>query len=439
MSPHGDLRSPKVPSSWEAPVVVVGAGLAGASAAKALRAHGFDGEVVLVGDEPEQPYERPPLSKAYLMGRSPREEVFVNPPSWYAEHGVDLRLGTAVTAIDRAGRRVHLADGETLPFARLLLATGSAPRRLPVAGTDLDGVLTLRRLPDSDRLRDALADGGPLAVIGGGWIGLEVAAAARDAGVQVTVIEATDLPLQRVLGPEVARVFAGLHRSHGVDLRLGATVTAITGRRGAVTGVRLGDGTLVPASAVLVAVGAAPSVALAATAGLAVGDGVLVDEHLRTSDPDVYAVGDIANAYHPKLGIRVRVEHWANALNQPPVAVADLLGEPAVYDRPPYFYTDQYELGMEYMGHAPPGRYDRLVVRGDLEDLEFIAFWLHHGRVSAAMNVNTWADTDALHSLVAAGAAVDPARLADPVTDLAELAATATPPRHHVPDRKDAP
>jgi 3-phenylpropionate/trans-cinnamate dioxygenase ferredoxin reductase component len=407
----------------EHPVVLVGGGLAGAKAAEELRAQGYAGPVVLVGDEPGLPYERPPLSKGYLQRQSAREETSVHPAQWYAENDVDLRSGTTVACVEPGAHRVLLDDGEPVPYSRLLLATGSEPRRLPVPGADLDGVLTLRRLPDSDRLREHLAGGRPLVVVGGGWIGLEVAAAARLADVPVTVLEAGEAPLGGVLGAEMAAVFADLHRAHGVDLRTGVSVTEVVGRADRAAGVRLADGTQVEGDAVLVAVGARPLVDLAVGAGLAVDDGVVVDAHLRTSDPDVYAAGDIAEADHPGLGRRIRVEHWAAALHQPAVAVAGMLGEPALYDRVPYFFTDQYDLGMEYRGHAGPGGYDEVVVRGSVDDLAFTAFWVAGGHVVAAMNVNMWDDGDALEALVGARAAVDSARLADPATDLEDLAA----------------
>ena len=401
--------------------VIAGAGLAGAKAAEALRTEGFEGRIVLVGDEPELPYERPPLSKEYLTGKAARESVYVHPASWYGEHDVDLRLGTAAAAIDRSSHEVVLGDGRRVGYSKLLLATGSTPRRLPVPGGGLDNVFYLRRLADSDGIKEALREGTRLVVVGAGWIGLETAAAARRAGARVTVLEQAELPLLRVLGPEVARVFADLHRDHGVDLRLGVDVAEITGRDGAAHGVRLGDGTHLPADAVIAGVGIAPAAGLAEQAGLEVDNGIVVDEHLQTSDPDIYAAGDVANAYHPRLGRHLRVEHWANALHQPVVAVAGMLGQHAVYDRVPYFFTDQYDLGMEYNGHAEPGDYDQVVVRGDTDKREFVAFWLRDRRVLAGMNVNTWDVTDPIKALVRGGASVDPQALADPGIPLEDL------------------
>ncbi|GAA4202731.1 NAD(P)/FAD-dependent oxidoreductase [Actinocatenispora rupis] len=393
-------------------VVIVGAGLAGAKAAETLRDKGFDGSVTLVGDEPHRPYERPPLSKDYLAGKVDRDTVFVHDTSWYAEHDVTLRLGVAATAVDRAAHRVELADGDALDYDRLLLTTGSSPRTLPGAA----GVHYLRRVEDTERIRRILDTGGHLAVVGAGWIGLEVAAAARQAGMRVTVLESLDLPLLRVLGPEVARVFADLHTDHGVDLRLGVSPTDV-----AADGVRLADGTRIDADAVVVGIGAVPNTGLAERAGLRVDNGVVTDAALRTSDPDVLAAGDVANAFHPLLRRHIRVEHWANALNQPGTAAATILGADAGYDELPYFYTDQYDLGMEYLGHVGPDGYDRVVVRGDLAGREFVAFWLRDGRVLAGMNVNVWDVTEPVKALIRSGRPIDAGVLADTGTDLAAL------------------
>ncbi|MFJ6789711.1 NAD(P)/FAD-dependent oxidoreductase [Streptomyces angustmyceticus] len=401
--------------------IIAGAGLAGAKAAEALRTEGFDGPVLLLGEERERPYERPPLSKGYLLGTSEKEKVYVHPPQWYAANDVDLRTGNAVTALDPAAHEVTLADGSRLGYAKLLLATGSTPRTLPVPGADLDGVHTLRRLADSDRLKDVFRSAARVVVIGGGWIGLETAAAARAAGVEVTVLESAPLPLLGVLGPEVAQIFAGLHTEHGVALRCDTQVTEITGTDGAVDGVRLADGTRIAADAVIVGVGITPNSELAAAAGLKVDNGVVVDERLCSSHPDIHAAGDVANAYHPLLGRHLRVEHWANALHQPATAARAMLGREAVHDRLPYFFTDQYDLGMEYTGHVEPGGYDRVVFRGDTGAREFVAFWLSGGRVLAGMNVNVWDVTEPIRALVASGRAVDPERLADPGVPLAEL------------------
>jgi 3-phenylpropionate/trans-cinnamate dioxygenase ferredoxin reductase subunit len=403
--------------------VIVGASLAGAKAAETLRAEGFTGQVVLIGEEPERPYERPPLSKGYLLGKEERDKVFVHEPGWYQDNRVELRLDTRATGIDREAHEVELAGGERLRYDKLLLTTGSVVRRLPVPGADSDGLLYLRRVEDSERISAAIGAGAGrrIVVIGAGWIGLEVASAARQRGAEVSIVEVLGLPLQRVLGEELARVFADLHREHGVDLRLGTGVREVRVGAGGPTAVVLDDGTELPADAVVVGVGIAPATALAEAAGLEVDNGVLVDAALRTADPDIYAAGDVANAFNPLFGERLRVEHWANALNGGPAAARSMLGQEIVYDRVPYFYTDQYDLGMEYSGHTVPGGYDQIVYRGDVPGREFVAFWLRGGRVLAGMNVNVWDVTDAIQDLVRSSRQVDTEKLADPAVPLSEV------------------
>ncbi|MBP3083999.1 NAD(P)/FAD-dependent oxidoreductase [Mycolicibacterium fortuitum] len=397
---------------------IVGGGLAGAKAAEALRDNDFDGHVVLFAAEDQLPYERPPLSKEYLAGKKKLDDFTVDPAAWYRDHNVDLRLGTEVTAVNAAAHTLSLPDGTTVGYDKLLLATGSASRRPPIPGSDAAGVHYLRTIDDAATLSAALNPGATLAIVGAGWIGMEVAAGARGRDVNVTVVEAAHLPLQAALGAEVGEVFAQLHREHGVDLRLDQSVDEITTDNGTATGLRLTDGSTVAADAVLIAVGAAPNIELAEKAGLAIGDGgVLVDASLRSSDPDIYAVGDIAAAQHPFYGVRIRTEHWANALKQPAVAVAGMLGNSAEYDELPYFFTDQYDLGMEYVGHAP--EYERVVFRGDVAGREFVAFWLDaSNRVLAGMNVNVWDVLDDVKALIRSGAPVDPDRIADPAQPL---------------------
>ena len=406
-----------------APFVIIGASLAGVKAAEALREAGYTGAITLIGDEAEPPYERPPLSKQYLMGTQEREKMFVHAPEWYPEQNIDLLLGAAVTAIDRERRTFTLADGCGLGYDKLLMATGAKPRRLTVPGADLPGVHYLRRVEDCERLKELFQTASRIAFVGGGWIGLEVAAAAREAGVDATVVEMDALPLARVLGPEIARVFADLHREHGVDLRTGVQVAEILESGGRAGGVKLADGTVIEADAVVVGVGAVPNADLAAVSGLTVQNGVLVDASLRSSDPHIYAAGDVANAFHPLLGKHIRVEHWDNACHQPKTAARAMLGENAVYDRIPYFFTDQYDLGMEYCGHIEPGGYDEVVVRGDLAGRKFLAFWLAGGRVKAGMNVNVWDVNEQIQQLVRSGGAVDKTKLADPDTPLDSLTA----------------
>jgi len=413
--------------------VIVGASLTGAKAAETLREAGFDGQVVLVGAETERPYERPPLSKDHLHGKDARGSAYVHDAAWYAEHGVDLRLGTTATHLDPGAHEVTLDGGERLHYDKLLLATGSRARRLNIPGGDLEGVRYLRTLAEADALAEALGRGGRVVVVGAGWIGLETAAAARHHGADVTVVEMDSAPLRRVLGDEVAEVYPAVHRAHGVNFKFNASVREFRGEAGRLTSVVLDDGTELAADLAIVGVGIEPVVDLADAAGLHVDNGIVTDEGLRTSDADIFAAGDVANAHNPMLGRRVRVEHWANALNGGKAVARSMLGEEVVYDRVPYFYTDQYHeapaIGMEYCGWAGPGDYNSVVLRGsaDVESgrsPEFVVFWLDDGRVLAAMNVNVWDVQEDLQRLVRAGhagSAVDPSRLADPSVPLADL------------------
>ena len=394
--------------------VIVGAGLAGAKTAQALREEGFAGRIVLLGQEPERPYERPPLSKDFLQGKSEREKIFVHAQSWYAEHNVELRTSTKVTGIDRSAHRVDCARGGPVSYDKLLLSTGASPRQLSVPGSDRHRVYYLRRIEDSQQLKFALSVSSRVAILGAGWIGLEVAAAARAAGLEVTVLERGELPLQRILGTAPAEIFAKLHRDHGVDLRCGVQATRIIGddpRQP--TGVALSDGSQLGVDLVVAGIGAVPNTLLAQAAGLELENGVMVDEHLRSSDPDIYAAGDVANAFHPLLGKHIRSEHWYNALSQPAVAARSMLGQDAVYAELPYFYSDQYELGMEYSGYVAPGSYNEIIFRGDPAALTFMTFWLKDRRVLAGMNVNIWDQTETIKALVRCGRQVDVARLAD--------------------------
>jgi 3-phenylpropionate/trans-cinnamate dioxygenase ferredoxin reductase component len=404
-------------------VVIVGGGLAGAKTAEALREGGHDGGIVLLKLGTELPYERPPLSKGYLQGSEERSSVFVHDAAWYADHGVDVRIGVRAAALDLAGRDVIDASGERHGYDHAVLATGSDPRRLDVPGAELPGVAYLRTLDDCDRLRDALASTPRVVVVGGGWIGLEVAAAARAAGCDVVVVVRGAQPLGEVLGERMANLFADLHRANGVDLRTRATVArvvpSVTGAE--VGAVALTDGSLIPADLVVVGIGAVPRTALASEAGLVVDDGVVVDSHLRSSEPRVLAVGDIARAANPFLGTHVRVEHWATALNQPTTAAATILGRDEPYDELPYFFTDQYDLGMEYVGWVGARGYDDVVVRGDVEARELIAFWMRGGQVLAGMNVNVWDVVDDVKNVIRSKAVIDPVALADPDVPLADL------------------
>jgi 3-phenylpropionate/trans-cinnamate dioxygenase ferredoxin reductase component len=398
--------------------VIVGAGMAGGKAAEPLREEGFDGRIVLLGAEPERPYERPPLSKDYLRGEAERGGVYLQEDAgWYEEHDVELRASATADSLDVGGRAVVLADGERVSYDALLLATGAEPKRPPIPGVDLDGVHVLRTFADSDTLRAVIDAGGRLVVVGAGWIGCEVAASARQKGMEVALVEPRSLPLEGVLGPELGAFYRDVHADHGVALHLGTGVEAIEGE-GRAERVRTSDGTVLEGDAVLLGVGVAPRTALAEGV-LDVDDGILVDASLRASADGVFAAGDVANHDHPLFG-RLRVEHWANALEQGPSAARAMLGQDAVYERVPYFFSDQYDVGMEYAGHSAPG--DEVVLRGDPAAREFIAFWLRDGRVAAGMNVNVWDVNEHIQELVRSGASVDRARLRDPDVPLDELA-----------------
>lgn len=393
-------------------IVIIGAGLAGARAAVGLRDGGHRGDVTIIGDEAHAPYERPGLSKAYLQGEATADSLLVEPAEWYDEHGVQRIEGMSAERIDLAARQVHLADGRAFPYDSLVLATGAEPRRLDIPGADT--ALTLRRIEDSDVLREAFASSASVAIVGGGWIGLETAAAARKAGLQTTVVERLPLPLQHVLGDRVATHFADLHRRNGVDLRTSTSTDAISGTGPYVVHC---DGDVVGADVVVMGVGAAPNTRLAELAGLSLDNGIVVDELFRTGDPHVYAIGDVANAHNTALGSRLRVEHWDNAIRQGRAVARTIIGEDTPYDWQPYFYTDQFDLGMEYVGHGRAE--DEVVLRGDPEGGEFVAFWLRDGRLTAGMNVNVWDVNDDIRALL--GRVVDPGALADAGTPLSEL------------------
>jgi 3-phenylpropionate/trans-cinnamate dioxygenase ferredoxin reductase component len=401
--------------------VIVGASLAGAKAAETLRQEGFEGRLVLIGAESERPYERPPLSKDYLRGEAGREKVYVHDEGFYAEHDIELRLGREAVDLDTSAGELELDGGERLRYDRLLLATGAEPRLLDIPGADLGGVLYLRSVQDSDALRERLDRGGAVVVVGAGWIGAEVAASARQRGLEVTVLEPASVPLERVLGAEVGAIYRDIHSDHGTRMLMGTGVEAFEGD-GAIERVRTSDGRTLECDFVVVGVGVQPRTQLAAQAGLDADNGILADEYLETSAPGVFAAGDVANAHHPFYGDRIRVEHWANALNQGPVAARNMLGHGLPYERLPYFFSDQFDVGMEYSGFAR--EWDRVVFRGDPATREFIAFWLVGDRVVAGMNVNVWDVNDAVQQLIRERAAVDDRRLADPDVPLDQLVAT---------------
>jgi 3-phenylpropionate/trans-cinnamate dioxygenase ferredoxin reductase component len=403
--------------------IIVGASLTGAKAAETLRQNGFEGRIVVIGAEDERPYERPPLSKDYLRGEVEREKVYVHDEGFYAEHDIELRLGREAVRLDTSNNELELDDGDRLRYDRLLLATGAEPRRLSMRGADLDGVFYLRSVEDSDTLRKRLDGGGSVVVVGAGWIGSEVAASARQRGLEVTVVEPASVPLERVLGAELGGVYRDIHTDHGVRMLLGTGVEAFEGYP-AVERVRTDDGRELECDFVVVGVGVEPRTRLAAEAGIAVDNGVVVDAQLQASVPGVFAAGDVANAHHPFYSEHIRVEHWANALNQGPAAARNMLGQRDPYERLPYFFSDQYDVGMEYTGFARS--WDRVVFRGDPATREFVAFWLVEDRVVAGMNVNVWDVTDPIKRLISARVAVDDRTLSDADVPLEELAPVET-------------
>ena len=403
--------------------VIAGASLAGAKAAQELRERGFDGRVVLIGTEPERPYERPPLTKDYLRGESEREKAYVHAADYYEQHEIELMTGTTVTAIDPDASTVKLDGGRELAYDRLVLTTGSEPRRIEVPGAELEGIYYMRSLADCDVLRRRLDDSGRVAVVGAGWIGSEFAASARQLGLDVTVIDPLALPNERIFGAEVGGFYRDVHVQHGVEMLLGQGVEAFEGD-GAVGRVRTSGGKVVECDFAVVGIGITPRTGLAADAGLAVDNGVVANERLETSAPGIFAAGDLASAWHPFYEHHIRVEHWANALNQGPAAARAMLGEDVSFDRIPYFFSDQYDVGMEYSGYATS--WDEVVFRGDRGAGEFIAFWLSDGRVVGGMNVNVWDVNQHVQELIRSRRQIDVAALTDVDTPLDSLVTEST-------------
>jgi 3-phenylpropionate/trans-cinnamate dioxygenase ferredoxin reductase component len=399
--------------------VIAGASLAGAKAAETLRAEGFEGQIVLVGQEPVRPYERPPLSKGYLRGEVGFDAAAVHEERFYSDQSIELRTSTTIASIDPTSKVVIFQNDEKLLYDQLLLTTGAVPRVLSIPGSELPGINYLRSIASCDALKLALGQADRVVVVGAGWIGCEVAASARQLGKDVAMIDAARVPLERVLGSDVGEIFKELHEDHGVTLHLGVGVEGFRGTD-SVEEVVLSDGTAVPGDLFVVGVGVTPRTELAEAAGLEIDNGVLVDEYLATSVPGIWAAGDIANAFYPAFGRRIRLEHWSAALNQGPAAARNMLGQNTPYTKTPYFFSDQYDLGMEYTGYATD--WDALVIRGDRAKREFVAFWLAEGRVLAGMNVNTWGVTDQIASLVESKRVVDPGKLEDPAVEISELA-----------------
>jgi len=398
--------------------VIAGASLAGAKAAETLRAEGFEGRVVLVGEEPVRPYERPPLSKAYLRGEVGFAAAAVHAEGFYESSDIELLTSTTVRRLDPVGMSVTLDPGGDLAYDGLLLSTGATPRTLSVPGADLAGIHYLRSLSSCDALRAALGEASRLVVVGGGWIGSEVAASARQMGTEVALVETASVPLERVLGTEVGAMFRDLHSDHGVELHLGVGVEGFRGQ-GSAEEVVLADGTAVAGDLFVVGVGVTPRTELVRDVGVKLDNGIVVDEYLSTEVPGIWAAGDVANAFHPLLGVHIRLEHWSAALNQGPAAAQNMLGHRVAYQKVPYFFSDQYDLGMEYSGFAT--HWDDVVYRGSKEDREVIVFWLDQGRVVAGMNVNVWDVAGDIAALVEAKKPVDPERLADVSVELSAL------------------
>lgn len=394
--------------------IIVGGGLAGVSAAEELRKQGFEGTIQLIGKEAHAPYIRPPLSKGYLNGSDGLDAVYVHPESWYAEHNIELHTDTDVKGVNAAAHEITLSEGKSLRYDKLLLATGSSPRILTIEGSELEGVHYLRTLDDSNALNKELASGGrKLVLIGSGWIGMEVGATARTLGNDVTILEQVAIPLAGAIGDELGTMFHDLHKEHGVDMRMSVVVDHIVGSDGKVSGVQLKTGEVIAADLVLIGIGAVPNIALADDAGIETENGIVVDQAMKSSDPDIYAAGDVANAIHPLAEMRLRSEHWANALNEGPAAARGMLGHDESFEDIPYFYTDQYDVGMEYSGYGPKTRGAKVVYRGDRAKREFIAFWVKDERVVAGMNVNVWDVNDQVQRIIRSGKVVEESRLMD--------------------------
>ncbi|WP_426003356.1 NAD(P)/FAD-dependent oxidoreductase [Paenarthrobacter sp. NyZ202] len=408
-------------------MLIAGGGLAGATAAKTLRAEGFAGPITLLAAEERIPYLRPPLSKDFLLGKAEEDAVPVVPAEWYGANDVELFTGTPAAGVRPRDHEVELTDGRTIQYSKLLLATGAKPRSIPLPGSELDGVMTFRTFDDSLKLRDQLRDGGRRVVmVGSGWIGMELAAAARTYGNQVTLIGLEDVPLSAAVGPELGNFFKRVHEGQGTRFLLPASAKAIQGNGGHASAVVTDTGEVLPAEIVVIAVGVVPDTALAATAGLRLENGILVDPGLRTSAPDIFAAGDVANALHPFTGRHHRSEHWSNALNGGKVAAKSMLGQDAVLDMVPYFYTDQFSVGMEYSGYPSLSTGTAPVLRGSLDDEGFLAFWLRGGRngssrLVAGLSVNVPRVHKTIKSLIAGKVELDPAQLTDPGVPLQEL------------------
>ena len=399
--------------------VIVGAGIAGNAAAETLRKQGFEGEVHLVGAEPHRPYDRPPLSKEFLSGSKEQDKLFFKPEDFYAEHSIQLHLGTEATALDPTSKTLTLADGASLRFDKLLLATGSRVRTLPIPGSELEGIHYLRTIDDSQAIAQSMNSASRVVIVGAGFIGSEVAAVCKTAGIEVTVLEIQPQPMAHILGEEMGAIYANLHTSRGIDLRLQEGISGIRGSSRAEQ-IITDQGNAIDCDFVVIGVGIAPDTALAESAGLEVDRGILVDEHCQTSHPDIYAAGDVANWFHPGLGHRLRVEHWDNALNQGAAAAKSMLGAPEPYSPTLYFWSDQYDLNIQYLGHAT--EWDEIAVRGNPDEEKFTAFYLKDGSVHGALVVNNFRDIRPTRTLIGQKTPITAASLSDESTNLKQLA-----------------
>ena len=397
-------------------VAVIGAGQTAAVAARTLRRRGFDGRITLVGDEPHLPYQRPPLSKGFLQGKESADELTLLPDRWCTDNAVDLRVGIAARRLDASSRSIELADGSMVKADTVLLATGGRPRVLPRITSER--VVYLRTIDHATRVRDKLRPGARLITVGGGFIGAEIAASARYRGADVTMLEMLDVPLVRVLGPEMGAVCARMHRDNGVDVRTREVVESVADTPDGVV-VRTASGSVFEGDIVVVGIGIEPNVEIAAASGVKVDNGVVVDEYCRTSVDGIYAAGDVANHFHPVFGRHLRVEHFDNANRQAAAAAMSMLGKPAPYDNVHWFWSDQYDFNLQYTGHAP--EWSQIVIRGVVEDLDFTAFYLLNGVVQAAFAIDRGDDIVWARELVAARAAPDPAKLRDEDVELEEL------------------
>lgn len=397
-------------------VAIVGAGLTAAAAAAGLRQEGFDGAIVVIGQEPHLPYERPPLSKEYVRAENNPEVPLIHDASWYDDNAIEARLGVQATRVMASQRSIELGNGNQVVADAVLLATGGRPRRLP--GMTGSTMLSLRTVEDAQRIAEHLRPGRHIVLVGTGFIGAELAASARQRGAQVTAIEMSAVPLQHLLGPQMGSVIADLHREHGVDLRTAERVESITEKDHGVV-VVTNTGAQIKGDAVIVGIGMLPNTEIAEASGIAVDNGIVVDEYCQTSQPQVYAAGDVANHYHPLFDRRLRVEHYDNAITQGTAAARNIMGHRKAFVDPHWFWSDQYDHNLQHTGSAQT--WDDLIIRGSVDDRDFIAFYTRNGIVQAAFGLNRGRDVRAAKRLIAAGVAPPPAQLADPDVNLRQL------------------